>query len=248
MADRWNFAKHNQLCFRCLAQGHQGKVCPRSRQCGQDGFTNLHHRLLHKNGSTRTTPVNLDKSSKVVGTGTMGLQDNPSREVNTGTIGLQDRDSSLTEGKEQTTMVTQNNIRANFIGLRTVPVILKNDKGSLKINALLDDASTKSYINADVAAELGLQGRTEKMTVNVLNGQVETFETKPINIELMSITGNVSTMVSACTVDRVTGNMPVVEWNKFKQQWSHLRNIDFPTSSTRPIVDMLLGLDCADLL
>ena len=145
-------------------------------------------------------------------------------------------------------MVTQSNIRANFIGLRTVPVILKNCERSLKINALLDDASTKSYINADVAAELGLQGRTEKMTVNVLNGQVETFETKPINVELMSITGDVSTMVSACTVDRVTGNMPVVEWNKFKQQWSHLRNINFPTSATRPIVDMLLGLDCADLL
>ena len=137
-------------------------------------------------------------------------------------------------------MVTQSNIRANFIGLCTVLVILKNGERSLKINALLDDASTKSYINADVAAELGPQGRTEKMTVNVLNGQVETFKAKPINAELMSITGNVSTMVSVCTVDRVMGNIPVVEWNKFKQQWYHLRNIEFPTSATRPIVDMLL--------
>ena len=69
---------------------------------------------------------------------------------------LQDRDSSVTEGKKQTTMVTQSNIMANFIGLRTVPVILKNGERSLKINALLNDASTKSYINADVAAVLGL--------------------------------------------------------------------------------------------
>ena len=87
----------------------------------------------------------------------------------------------------------------------------------------MDTASTKSYINADVAAGLGLQGRTEKMTVNVLNGQVEMFETKPINVEHMSKTGNVSTIVSVCTVDRVTGNMHC-----------------FPTSATRPIVDMLL--------
>ena len=89
------------------------------------------------------------------------------------------------EGKEQITMVTQSNITANHIRLRTVPVILKNGERSLKINDLLDDASTKSYINADIAAELGIQGRTEKMTVNVLNGQVETFETKPINVERM---------------------------------------------------------------
>ena len=124
---------------------------------------------MHKNGSTRPAPVNLEKSSKVA----------------TGTLEPQDRDNSLTEGKEQITMVTQSNIRANFIRLRTVPVILKNGERSLKINALLDNASTKSCINADVVAELGIQGRTEKMTVNVLNGQVETFETKPINVELM---------------------------------------------------------------
>ena len=88
---------------------------------------------------------------------------------------------------------------------------MKNGERSLKINALLDDASTKSYVNADVAAELGLHGRTEKMTVNVLKGQVETFKTSPINVELRSITGTVSARINACTVERVTGNMPVIE-------------------------------------
>ena len=41
------------------------------------------------------------------------------------------------------------------------------------------------------------------MTINVLNGQVEAFETKPINVELMGATGNISTLVSACTVENV---------------------------------------------
>ena len=117
-------------------------------------------------------------------------------------------------------MVTESNIRAIFISLSMVPVNLKNDERSLKRNDMLDNASTKSYINADVAAELGLQGRTKKITVNVLNGQVETFETKPINVEFMSITDNISTMYRASTVDRVTGNVLAVEWNKFKQQTS----------------------------
>ena len=55
-------------------------------------------------------------------------------------------------------------------------------------------------------------------------------------------------VINAYTVNRVTGNMPVIKWNKYKKQWPHLRNIDFPTSPSRPIVDMLIGLDCADLL
>ena len=40
--------------------------------------------------------------------------------------------------------------------MRTIPVYLKNGNKRLKVNGLLDDASTKTY---DVAAELGLQGQ-----------------------------------------------------------------------------------------
>ena len=98
-----------------------------------------------------------------------------------------------------------------IVGLRTVPVTLKNGDRSVIVNALLDDASTKIYINADVAAELGLKGKTEKVTVNVLNGQVETFETRPVNVELKSVHGNVSLTVPAYTANRVTGSITVVD-------------------------------------
>ena len=73
--------------------------------------------------------------------------------------------TSGTEGKgrkEQTTMMTQDEYRPEFVSLRTVPVVLKNGDRVLKVNALLGDASTDTYVNADVAAELGLQGKTEK--------------------------------------------------------------------------------------
>ena len=62
------------------------------------------------------------------------------------------------------------------VALRTVPVYLTNENRKLKVNALLDDASTKTYINADVATELGLQGHPQRVTVSVLNGKVETFK------------------------------------------------------------------------
>ena len=84
--------------------------------------------------------------------------------------------------------------------------------------------------------------------MNVLRGQVETFETSPINVELMSITGNFSTRINACAVDSVTGDMPAIEWNKYKDRWARLRKIDFPTLATKPFVDMMLELDCADLM
>ena len=51
--------------------------------------------------------------------------------------------------------------------MKTVPVILKNGGQKLVVNALLDDASTKTYLNSDVTAELGLQGENCKVTVNI---------------------------------------------------------------------------------
>ena len=55
-------------------------------------------------------------------------------------------------------MVSETSKRMGNVALRTVSVYLWNGDHRLIINALLDDASTKTYANADVAAELGLQG------------------------------------------------------------------------------------------
>ena len=168
-----------------------------------------------------------------------------------GTIS-EDETTSVTEGKpqqqpHQTTMITQNYSKVDYIALRTVPIILKIGGLSLQVNALLDEASTKSYVNSDVAAELGLERKTEKISVNVLNGQIETLETKPVNVELQSADGKVSVKVNAYTANRVTGDMNVIDWNENHMKCPHLRSIKFPLNAKKPIVDVLLGLDCLDL-
>lgn len=60
------------------------------------------------------------------------------------------------------TTVTTHGVQPRFVALRTVPVFLKNGHRRIKVNALLDEASTKTYLNADVAAELELQGEAKK--------------------------------------------------------------------------------------
>ena len=65
-----------------------------------------------------------------------------------------------------------------------VPEILKSGNRRLVVNALLDDASTKSDLNADVAAELALQGKLQKMTVNVLHGLESVDKNIDMNISV----------------------------------------------------------------
>ena len=143
--------------------------------------------------------------------------------------------------------VTSQNAQPRFLALRTVPVFLKNGNRRIKVNALLDEASTKTYLNADVAAELGLQGHPQNVTVNVLNGQTETFETTPVEVDLESLDGNVKTTINAFTAERVTGNMKVIDWGKYTTNCTHLKGIQFPNPCIRPIVDLLIGIDYVEL-
>ena len=85
------------------------------------------------------------------------------------------------------------NRMSKCISLQTVPVIVENGSKSLIINALLDDGSTQTYLNADIAAKLGLHGDISKSQVSVINGTVATFETAPVEFRLRSMNGQVNT-------------------------------------------------------
>ena len=70
---------------------------------------------------------------------------------------------------------------SEWIAMRTISVLIEHALRKLQVNTLLDDCSKKTYINADIAAELGLEGKLELIKLGVLNGGCEEFETQPIN-------------------------------------------------------------------
>ena len=83
--------------------------------------------------------------------------------------------------------------------------------------------------------------------MNVLNGQIKTFDTMPVEFELESLNRLVDIKMSAFTAARATGNMNVVESSNLARKWEHLHGIEFWRVSPRPIVDILIGLDHVDL-
>ena len=99
------------------------------------------------------------------------------------------------------------------MSLRTVPIWLSANGKKIKVNALLDDASSVSYVNEELAGALGLSATYEQVTVNVLNESVETFDSVPVSMTLESCDGNVRLSFNALTcLRRVTGNYKAVVW------------------------------------
>ena len=102
------------------------------------------------------------------------------------------------------------------MSLRTVPVWLKTNGKKIKVNAVLDDASTVSYVNEEVAGALGLSATYEKVSVNVLGEKVETLDSTPVSFTLESCDGNLKVPFKALTCSRrVTGRCKIVDWQKF---------------------------------
>ena len=208
LPERWAAAKSLKLCYRCLGGDHSGEACVRSRICGINSCKKTHNRLLHRNPvpSERSDQVNSRDQRETVQGPSDDTQPDAGSETNNGIernpvvfSPPQEPVEQLTERSHTT--VTTHGVQPRFVALRTVPVFLKNGHRRIKVNALLDEASTKTYLNADVAAELELQGEPQKVTVNVLNGQTETFETMPVDFELESMNGNVVTKMSAFTAE-----------------------------------------------
>ena len=225
--DRWQIAKEKKLCFRCLASDHRGKDCTKARVCGLDGCSRNHHRLLH--GSevrSETGPMT-----------TLSYFDDGRRP------------DVPREGAPAVTLTSCNaETPTESYSLRTVAVWMKANGRKVKINAILDDASNESFLNEEVAGVLGLQEPFEKVQVHVLNDTVETFQSMPLKIEIESVDGRFSKEISVKTCPRkVTGNYRVVNWTEHQNKWHHLTQCSFPKPANDGLVDLLIGIDNAEL-
>ena len=108
-------------------------------------------------------------------------------------------------------------VPSEFVALRTVPVYLTNGRKQVKVNGLLDEGSSRTYLNSDVAAELGLEGRPQELAMKVLNDNQEKLDSSVVEFTINSL--EVCKQESAYTTERVTGNMPVVDWSLYKSKW-----------------------------
>lgn len=239
--DRRQLAKDKRLCFRCLASDHQGKNCMKSQTCQIDGCRGNHHRLLHETLPVVDQPA--ESAQSVVESNSY-----PSLSARKGAVSFapspEREDSSVSRA-----MITHNPRRLNeAYSLRTIPVWVKAQGKKVKVNAILDDASNESLLNEEVAGALGLKESYQTVKVHVLNNSVETFQTMPLKIEIESVNGQFTKEIEVKSSPRsVTGNYQVENWRASRDNWPHLAECDFASPAKDGLVDLLLGVDHADL-
>ena len=221
-------------------RGRPCKVCNQKRPIWKcDVFKGKEHR------KKRETAKKLGMCYRCLGKGHLGDSYTWSREG--GIDGCKDRhhrllheekvapeslegkaDTPLTEENKFSTYETVHEHAKRSIALRTVPDILKHGERRLQVYCFLDEGSDTSYVNEDVVEKLGLDGRKEKVIINVAIGQKVTLMSATMEIGLESLDGRVDTVIVAKTSIIICGGMKPITWLQIKDQWKHLRDIPFP--------------------
>ena len=109
-------------------------------------------------------------------------------------------------------------------------------KRGIKVNALLDNTSSRTYLDGYIAAELGFEGNPHERTVDVPDDNHVKLDSTVVEFMISSSDGNVSKVVSAYTAERVIGNMQLVDWSKHKPKWVHLKGLKFAHVGPRSVV------------
>ena len=155
--EKWRVAKDRKLCFRYLSSNHQGEHCFRSRDCAVDGYKRSHHKLLHLS-------EDVTNRAESVGDANILIISSPSQRV----IAYENTAGDTEQGAEERLQITtlMSAQYKEVVSLRTVSDWLKSKGKKMKVNAVLVDASTVSYLNEEVAGALGLSDTYGKLDIS----------------------------------------------------------------------------------
>ena len=216
-AERWKIAKGKNLCHQCLSSDHVGKDCPWDKACGKDGCAQHHHYLLYTDRAVAA----------------------PRRESSA-------QAPANTEG--ESAMISSSSSSKSIVALRTIPVRLSNGTGSsIIVNALLNDASTRTYVSNHFAGTLDLDDPRRTLIIGKLNDQEEEIQTRLVSRTISDLDDAMTSELSAGTVEKPAGRLKATKWQDVQHQWNHLQHICFPMMPSKRGIDILIGADHPEL-
>ncbi|XP_075157722.1 uncharacterized protein LOC142230988 [Haematobia irritans] len=242
--NRWKFIKERGLCIRCL-KNHLIKRCHSKRQCGVDGCNMAHNSLLHSyannSNNNRGDGGTTDASNRNVV--------NSQRAVNS----CESTDSNISVTAGESNNNNQNNTVLLHSTMRNVlfkciPVTLYGNDVMVNTLALVDEGSSISLIEENLANELRLDGPSSELCMKWTGDITMAEESRAVNIGISSQI-NTSKKYKMFNV-RTISNMDLPEQaldSSIIRDHLHLKSLPIQLYSARK-PRILIGLDNINLI
>ncbi|KAL0822298.1 hypothetical protein ABMA28_004406 [Loxostege sticticalis] len=153
--DKWRFIKDNKICHRCLQKvPHNFRFCKRNKAGCTIATCNLkHHTLLHNDNFVRSAHVNEQTQSEPT------------------TVSNVKQVHGCTDAEQVHLAFNDTPVDPTLRPLlKVVAVTVSGPAGSLNTFALLDDGSTATFIDADIASQIGAEGPEGQVHLDCVGG------------------------------------------------------------------------------
>jgi len=217
---RREFIQAHSRCYRCLRKSCRAATCKTKLVCKKCGRT--HHTLLHLD------PVQPQQHLRA-------LPAPPQREAH-----MAEQIEVIDEGIDS--LNSFNMIRKNEIALGVIPVVLRNpDSGrKIRVNALVDSGNNITLLSQHAADALRLSPTPRDIRIVGCGGRV-TETNQQARFEVCLPKDKEIIAVSAQLMDTPAKGLKPVDWNLCKDNFKHLKRIQFPDPCQRSQVDLVLG-------
>ncbi|XP_072940661.1 uncharacterized protein [Epargyreus clarus] len=191
--DRWNWAKEQRLCFKCMTRRHSRTTC-RAKPCGVDGCSMQHHAILHKTAE-------------------------PARRVETS--------ECTDQGAPAAVMSVTSKVAPRAVLLKTCEVKLSGPRGEIRTHALLDEGSTVTLIDEELASHLTSGGPNQPLNIRGINEQ-RRIDSKAVKIQIKGLHEHEAYSVTARTVKGLRLHHQRVPQNleRYEQAYKRLRTLE----------------------
>ena len=221
--------KEKKLCMNCLNGGHFVRNCRSVHRCKK--CQKPHHSLLH---------VDEPKTSESSGTSSSTPA---ASHASTADVSIVD---SGTDGTNTAVSVTAVPLKSSTLLMTCRVLVTAPDGTSVEARALLDNASSVSFVSERLAQNLCLPRSSQDITVSGIAGlrhkspiqSVTSFEVSPVMLSGRKIS------VTAIVIPRVTCDLPLCRV-PHSLSWRHLSDLPLadPGFGEPGKIDVLLGID-----
>ena len=149
---------------------------------------------------------------------------------------------AVPSSSEKPTTMATSDAQPRNVSFLVLPVVLESNGRSMVVNALLDSASSASYIREEIAEELKLPGKLCDFNAAVVGGQTVSGRRRRVRAGIRSTDGQFSANLTAWALPAITRDEEVVNWEELKDAYQHLQDVpvrNLPSGS----IDLLIGLD-----